>query len=79
MKFTLGFTFALLLQLIFFNLVFYPQVLTGLEGAYFEGQYDYSKGDIRIDTVDGHYVWKKSCWNEGMTPSFQPVDIKVED
>jgi hypothetical protein len=44
-----------------------------LEEAYYEGQKDALKGDIRISPRDDtSYVWIKSPWNSGKEPKFKP-------
>lgn len=43
------------------------------EVAYFEGQKDYSEGDIRIKfNFDSCYIWNKSPWDDNRTPLFHP-------
>lgn len=42
-----------------------------LEKAYFEGQKDYAKGDVRIKQIsDSCWVWSKSPWNDNSKPMF---------
>jgi hypothetical protein len=39
-------------------------VRKAMEYAYFEGQKDYSEGDVRIQLrEDGRWEWTKSCWD----------------
>jgi len=39
-------------------------VRKAMEYAYFEGQKDYSEGDVRIQLrEDGQWEWTKSCWD----------------
>lgn len=48
----------------------------GLEYAYFEGQRDYSNGNIRIAfTEDSCWVWTKSPWDNGDMPIYNPSVI----
>jgi hypothetical protein len=44
------------------------------EWAYFEGQKEAINGDVRIkyDSESKTYSWTKSCWDDGMTPTFDP-------
>lgn len=45
-----------------------------VERAYFEGQRDAIKGDIRIEMYcDSVYHWKKSPWNDGTAPIYIPT------
>ena len=42
-----------------------------IERAYFEGQKDYSMGDIRImQNESGCWYWNKSPWDDGSTPIY---------
>lgn len=43
-----------------------------MEKAYFEGQKDALREDIRIEERDGGYVWIKSPWDSGTEPKFIP-------
>lgn len=45
-----------------------------MEWAYFEGQKEALNGDMRIsyNPITQKYSWKKSCWDEGLTPIFNP-------
>jgi hypothetical protein len=49
-----------------------------IEQAYYEGQVDALKGDIRVERVvngfcnDTVYRWIRSPWNSGETPTFEP-------
>ncbi len=49
------------------------------EWAYFQGQKDALNGDIRLqyDSQIKKYYWKKSCWDGGLEPTFDP--LKSED
>lgn len=64
--------FAILfcISLISCNIVITDKAIVkeGLEGAYFQGQYDALRKDICIDTVS--MEWIKSCWEDNSTPSF---------
>jgi hypothetical protein len=56
-------------------------VLTySLEKAYFEGQKDAIKGDIRIkyNTVDSSYNWVRSPWDNNKAPIFIPTKKLVK-
>lgn len=49
-------------------------VSSGLEQAYFEGQRDAINGDVRIErNQDGNYIWRKSPWDNGRPPTFNPI------
>ena len=54
--------------------VIYNAVKIAQEWAYFEGQKEAMNGDIRIkyDEQLKTYSWTKSCWDDGMTPTFDP-------
>jgi hypothetical protein len=69
---------AICLGLIIALVVWMAQAITdnytkGMEKAYFEGQKDAISGDLRIKkTVDGCWIWTRSCWNDGKIPQFNP-------
>ena len=44
------------------------------ERAYYEGQVDALKGDIRVQKVDSTYVWIKSPWDDGTKVTFNPLN-----
>jgi len=48
---------------------------SSLERAYFEGQKDAIKGDIRIkyNTTDSCYHWVRSPWDNNKAPIFIPT------
>lgn len=47
----------------------YDILQEALEKAYFDGQQDYMKGDIRIEHIkDNCYKWIKSPWDNGDSP-----------
>lgn len=55
------------------------EVISIIEEAYFEGQRDAIEGDVRIrQTDDSCWVWTKSPWDGGTTPTFNP-NIICED
>jgi hypothetical protein len=43
------------------------------EYAYFEGQREALSGDVRISNDGEKWHWKKSCWDSGMKPIFDPA------
>lgn len=45
------------------------------EWGYYDGQVDAINGDIRVIRCDGDstYVWKKSPWNSGKSPIYNPL------
>lgn len=45
-----------------------------LEKAYYEGQKDALKGDIRIMYTNGKWIWVKSPWDDGNRPLYIPND-----
>lgn len=52
-------------------------VVYSQEKSYFEGQKDAINGDIRIKlNKDSVYIWKKSCWDNGDAPSYQPTYLE---
>lgn len=51
-----------------------------LERGYFEGQKDALNGDIRIKlNKDSVYVWKKSPWNNGTEPIYNPTYLDSQN
>lgn len=68
MKGIFSMLFAIVLTVfVIFSLVYVS------EKAYFEGQVDALKGDIRIKSnVDSCYYWIKSPWDNGDKPIFKP-------
>jgi len=53
------------------------QIIYSCEKAYFEGQKDAINKDVRIiKNNDSVYVWKKSCWDNGRTPKYNPTYLE---
>ena len=54
--------------------VIYNAVKIAQEWAYFQGQKEAINSDVRIkyDEQTKTYSWTKSCWDDGMTPTFDP-------
>lgn len=42
------------------------------EMAYFEGQYDAVRGDVKIRQVDSVWLWTRSPWCSGRAVTWQP-------
>lgn len=64
---------TLLLHSCTYDIVDIDEVNSGFEEAYFEGQRDALTGDVRIKkNSDSCWVWTKSCWDNGKTPTFNP-------
>lgn len=50
-----------------------------VERAYFEGQKDAVKGNVRIYmNCDSFYEWKLSPWDDGSPPSFKPTMLDTK-
>lgn len=43
------------------------------EYGYYNGQVDALNGDVRIIKTDSTYIWKKSPWNSGKSPIYNPL------
>lgn len=54
--------------------ILYNTIKIAQEWAYFEGQKEAMNGDVRIkyDEQLKTYSWTKSCWDDGMKPTFDP-------
>jgi len=54
--------------------VLYNSLRLAQEWAYFMGQKEAITGDVRIKYNEStkNYSWTKSCWDEGLTPIFDP-------
>lgn len=51
------------------------KITEALEYAYFNGQVDALRGDIRVDTTT--FMWTKSPWNNGDLPIFMYGEGKI--
>jgi hypothetical protein len=69
---------------VFFTLIFFvstdpfnseKNIIKVAEQAYFEGQKDVLKNDVRIkyNECDSSFFWIKSPWNKGDNPLFIPT------
>ena len=56
-----------------------PNQIKDMEFAYFEGQIDYMHGDIRIEKIDGDYIYVISPWNGGREPYHNKYSEYKED